>query len=980
MTARLDPRPGEWIDRRRSLSFRFEGKEYSGFAGDTLSSALWANGVRVLGRSFKYHRPRGLLSAANHDVNAVFADAGTTNLRGDATALREGMDFRAVNTRGGVEKDSARFVEWLSPFMPVGFYYKAFHTPRRLFPRWERLMRAMAGLGAVDTAWKRLRTPKSYSFCDVLVVGAGPAGLSAAVAAAESGARVILVDENPHPGGTLGYQGAPAPGVLESLLRRARELGVDLRTGTEAAGYYADHWVALVDAERMSKARAKAVVFANGCFEQPCVFRNNDLPGVMLASGAQRLVYRFRVKPFDRAVVLTANADGYQAALDLREAGVDVAAVVDLRPEPEASEAGRRVAEARIPVHARSAVAEAVPRRGKRGVRGARVCPLDGEGRPLPEAGREIPCDGIAVSVGWAPADSLFCQAGGKMAYNDLLQQFVPARAPEGVFAAGRLNGIFDLNDRLADGARAGRAAAAHAGFAAGPDVRAPERAGPARSHPYPVFPHPRGKEFVDLDEDLQVKDLENAIQEGYDNVELLKRYSTFGMGPSQGKLANTNTLRILARRLGRPVAETGNPTARPFFHPVPLSHLAGRGFNPHRETPMHARHEAAGARFLHAGAWLRPAYYASPGATRDEAIAREVEAVRGRAGIVDVSTLGKIEIAGPDAAAFIERLYTARFAKMKPGTTRYAVMCDESGVVIDDGVAARIDEERFYVTSTTTGADGVFREMQRWALLWGMRVALTNVTGTYAAMNLAGPEARKILAPLTDARLDEAAFPYLGFREGTVAGAPARLLRVGFVGELGYEIHVPSHHGRHVWDAILKEGAGAGLCPFGVEAQRVLRLEKGHVIIGQDTDGLTTPFEAALDWAVKMDKPFFVGQRSLAILSKRPPKRRLVGFMLPEGYAGPAPKECHLVIEAGKITGRVTSVTESPTLQRWLGLAYVPPERAEPGKRFTVRVDGGREVEAAVASFPFYDPENRRQADGAPKAAEKKEKVREVS
>jgi sarcosine oxidase subunit alpha len=581
------------------------------------------------------------------------------------------------------------------------------------------------------------------------------------------------------------------------------------------------------------------------------------------------------------------------------------------------------------------------------------------------------------MSVGWAPADGLFCQSGGKMSYSDLLQQFVPERPQAGIFAAGRLNGIYDLADQMSDGVRAGQAAAAHAGFGTGAVTKGPERKGPAPSHPFPLFKHPKGKEFIDLDEDLQIKDIENSVQEGYDNVELLKRYSTFGMGPSQGKIANTNCIRLLARCVKQSMSETGSPTSRPFFHPVPLSHLGGRGFNPHRETPLHARHEDLGAKFMHAGLWLRPAHYASAGKSREEAIENEVGAVRTVAGLIDVSTLGKIEICGPDAGAFIERIYTHRFAKLKTGSTRYAVMCDESGVVIDDGVVARMDEQRFYVTSTTTGADGVYREMQRWALLWGLRVTLINVTGSYAALNLAGPESRSILTALTDVPLAENAFAYLGFREGTVAGAPARLLRVGFVGELGYEIHVPAQHGRHVWDAIMKEGAACGLRAFGVEAQRVLRLEKGHIIIGQDTDGLTHPFEAALDWAVKMDKPFFIGQRSLAILSKRRLGRKLVGFMLAEGHRGPLPKECHLIIKDGTISGRVTSVTTSPTLKRVLGLAYVAPEQAEVGTSITIRVDGGQEVGASVVPFPFYDPDNLRQ--GQPKPAEKKEKVKDA-
>lgn len=958
---RLGERPGEWIDRTRTVTFRFEGREVSGFLGDTLSSALWASGIRASGRSFKYHRPRGIYSMANHDVNNMFTDGTRTNLRADVTPARDGMSCFSVNTLGGVEKDSGRLVEMLSGFMPVGFYYKAFHKPRMFFPRWERLMRKMAGLGEIDPKRPRHRTPKSYSFCDVLVVGAGPSGLSAAVAAAEKGAKVILVDENPHAGGTLGYQGPDSDPILRDLVGKTLR-SVDLRLGTLAAGYYADHWVALVDEKRMSKARAKSVVFASGCYEQPAVFRNNDLPGVMLASGAQRLIYRYRVKPFDRAVVLAANAEGYLAALDLAQAGVDVAAVLDLRKEPDGSDWAQRVRDAKIPVHPEAVVVEAVPAKGKKGIVGIAV--------RLPSGPREWACDGIAVSVGWAPADGLLCQSGGRMAYSDLLEQFVPNVVPPGIFAAGRLNGIYTLADRLADGRRAGEAAAAHAGVYGGPLSEAPKRQGPPRSHPFPIWKHPKSKEFLDLDEDVQIKDIENAAQEGYDNVELLKRYSTFGMGPSQGKISNTNCIRTLARFLKKSVGDTGSPTARPFVHPVPLSHLAGRGFSPHRQTAMHGFHEGADAQFLHAGVWLRPAYY---GKDRNDSIVREVQAVRHRSGLIDVSTLGKLEINGPDAGAFIDRIYTAKFAKLKTGTTRYAVMCDESGVVIDDGVAARIDEDRFYVTCTTTGADGVYRELQRWAIVWGMRVTLLNLTGTYAAMNLAGPESRKVLAPLTDVRLEEAAFPYLGFREGTVAGVPARLLRVGFVGELGYEIHVPAQFGRHVWDTISR----AGVAPFGVEAQRLLRLEKGHIIIGQDTDGLTHPFEAALDWAVKMDKPFFVGQRSLAILAKKPLKRKLVGFMLPETYRGPSPKECHLVVRGGKITGRVTSVSPSPALGRILGLAYVAPDQAAIGSPLTIRIDRSLEILAHVVAFPFYDPENLRQTEGV--RPEKKERVKEA-
>ena len=365
----------------------------------------------------------------------------------------------------------------------------------------------------------------------------------------------------------------------------------------------------------------------------------------------------------------------------------------------------------------------------------------------------------------------------------------------------------------------------------------------------------------------------------------------------------------------------------------------------------------------MHAGNWLRPEYYAVAGKTRREAITEEVTAVRQRVGLIDVGTLGKLEISGPDAAAFIERIYTGRFAKLQAGMTRYVLMCDESGVIIDDGVTARLAPDRFYVTTTTSGSDAVAREMRRWALVWGMKIVLVNATGTYAVMNVAGPHSRRVLESLTRVDLAPEQFPYLGVREGEVAEVPARLLRVGFVGEWGYEIHVPVDSAVWVWDRLVEAGIDFGIQPFGVEAQRILRLEKGHVIIGQDTDGLTHPFEAGMNWAVKMDKFFFVGQRSLSILSKKPLTRTLVGFSLPESHAGPIPKECHLVIDSGEIAGRVTSVTFSPALGRVIGLAYVKPEQSKVGSSIEIRVDRGEMIRATVVRTPFYDPENLRQA-----------------
>jgi sarcosine oxidase subunit alpha len=949
---------GEWIDRSKPLDFEFEARSFQGFAGDTVTSALCAAGVSALGRSFKYHRLRGVLSMANHDVNALFQDGGRLNLRGDVTPLRESMRLSAVNTFGGVKYDRARVLDRLSALFPVGFYYKAFHSPASLFPFWERVFRRMTGLGELDFSMQRQRTPKRYDFCDVLVVGAGPSGLSAALACADAGAKVCIVDENARVGGSLTYQrggGDRAVALLQDLGERAnRHSNITIRPGTLAGGYYADHWVPLIENQRMTKMRARAVIVASGVFEQPAVFHNNDLPGAMLASAAQRLIHRYAVKPMQSAVVLTANDDGYEAALDLRAHDVRVDAVVDLRTGASPSAAAVKVAEAGVRIYSAHGIHELRTKAGRVGA--AVVCPLLANGELDVARPEIIGCDGVLMSVGYAPAAALLYQAGAKMRFDEPVQQFVPETLPPGVFAAGRVNGVYALEGRLQDGIRAGGQAARYLGFEAG-DAAAVPRASVSPSHPYPIFDHPRAKNFVDFDEDLQLKDFFNAAQEGFDNIELLKRYTTVGMGPSQGKHSNMNAIRILAKLLDKSPGEVGSTTARPFFHPVPLSHLAGRGFHPYRQTPLHSRHESAGAVFMQAGAWLRPEYYAATGRSKSEAVTEEALTVRSRAGIIDVGTLGKMEIAGPDAAAFLERCYTGRFGNMKSGMTRYALMLDEAGVIIDDGVVARLAEERFYFTTTTTGSANVYREMTRLNTLWKMRVGIVNATGAYAAVNLAGPRSRDVLAAVTRLDLSAEAFPYLGVREGEVADLPVRIMRVGFVGELGFEIHVPADGAGLLWDALMQAGGTHGIRPFGVEAQRLLRLEKAHIIIGQDTDGLTTPLEAAMGWAMKMDKPYFIGQRSLKILGAKKPKTQLVGFTLDAADGSAVPSECHLVIRDGEMAGRVTSIGFSSVLGRHVGLAFVAPDMAVDGTRFFIRADQGRMVEARVVPTPFYDP-----------------------
>ncbi len=955
MMYRLPPIEGEWIDRARPLAFEFEGRGFTGFAGDTISAALAAAGEMMLARSFKYHRPRGIHSFANHDANNLFEVDGVPNVRGDVTPLAAGARVTAVNTRGGLAQDRTRFIEWLAPFLPVGFYYKAFFgtglSGAARFPAWERRIRRLSGLGRIDSRARRGRTPKRYAFCDVLVVGAGPAGLAAALAAADAGARVLLIDENARAGGSGRWSGAPAAELAALVERVAGHQNLETLLSTFAAGYYADHWLALIEPGRMSKVRAGAVVFATGVIEQPAVFRNNDLPGVLTGSAAQRLLHRHAIAPGRRVVVLTANREGYELARDLAAHQVNVAAVLDLRGGAGADAAG---------LHGVRCIAGVEPETalGTGAVRALRFRHAAADGGMRAET---IDCDAVLMSVGFAPAGQLLAQAGAGFEYDAALGQHVPVKLPGGVFAAGRVAGGYEFAARCASGREAGLAAAAQArGAALTPPVaiRVPpaprsgaEQAVRPVSHPHPVFAHARGRDFVDLDEDLQVHDLLDAAQEGFDSTELLKRYSTLGMGPSQGKHSNVNGARILLRARGATLADTALTTQRPFYHPVPLAHLAGAGFHATRRTGAHPEHDRLEAQWMTVGGWQRVEYYRRAGFERAACIAAEVRAVREHAGLIDVSTLGKIEIHGPDAGAFLDRVYTGIFSDLRVGMTRYGVLLDESGIVRDDGVIARLGPQSYYFTTTTGGAANVYRELLLWNARWRMDCVFVNSTGQRAALNLAGPASRALLQPFTDIDLSEAAFPFLGAREGLVAGIRARVLRVGFVAALGYEIHVPNGAARKLWSH-LRTAVETGGAVFGVEAQRLLRLEKGHAIVAQDTDNLTNPFEAGLGWAVRMGKPFFVGQRSLRIHQRRGARQQLVGIELEPD--APTVHEANLIVHDGDIAGRVTSIGRSPTLGRVIGLAMAAPPLAAPGTALTIRASDGALVRARVVKTPF--------------------------
>lgn len=925
--ARLPAPYGVRIERDHPVTFTFDGAEYTGCRGDSVASALLANDVWLIGRSFKYHRPRSVLSLTRADSNLYVTVDGVPNQPAERLGIAPGMKVDPQNFKGSLKRDRWATTGWFSRFLPVGFYYWTFYRPKGVWRHWEKLIRARAGLGRLDPGHRWRTRAKAYDWADVVVIGGGESGSAAARAAAATGAEVLLVDEG---------RGQAATDAM----------GFRVRQGCAVHGIYGDGWIAATEQGRLLKIRAAQIVVATGALQQPAVFRNNDLPGILLGTAVEELTREYAVRIGEKVVVVTSGRDGYEAAATLMETGGYAVTIVDRRsePGPEAGvlvKRGAKLLSGHIPV---AAV-------GTTRVRGLRVRALNDGG-----AEKDLPCDIVASCGGGVPDAALWCHAGGRLTFDRAASSWRLSGDPDRLVAAGAVRGFVDHADCVADGEWAGQTAAARAGFGDAPSTS--QMVPPASGQEPIIVPHPRGHEFVDVDEDLTIKDLQAAVAQGFDHVQLLKRYSTLGMGPSQGRHALGAASEIAATARGDDPKSVGTTTFRPPLHGLPFDSLAGDAFHPERRTPMDGWHRENGAEMMVAGAWWRPAYYGKPGDAMAAAL-REARAVREAVGLIDVSTLGKIEIRGPDAAAFLERFYTFRYAKQPVGRSRYLLATDETGAIVDDGVACRLTDDHFYVTTTTGTSDQIYRTMLWWNIYWRFDVDITNVTGAYAALNIAGPLSRKALARAAALDVGKEAFPYLAVRIGEVAGVHARILRVGFVGELGFEIHVPAGFGAHVWASLMDAGRDEGLVPFGVEAQRLLRLEKGHIIVGQDTDGLTFPREVGMDWAVAQ-KPDFVGKRSIDIHNKRGIDRILVGFRLAEGEA--PVEEGELTIRDGAIAGRVTSSGTETGSGRSIGLAYVDPGDAEPGTQIEIKRGSGRKVAAEVVALPFYDPENERQ------------------
>jgi sarcosine oxidase, subunit alpha len=971
---------GGRIHRDRPLAFNFDARNYIGCEGDTVASALLANDVHLVGRSFKYHRPRGIVAAGAEEPNAlVTVDRGagrlTPNLRATQVALYDGLRAHSQNRWPSLRFDLGATADRLSSLLTTGFYYKTFMWPPAMWHRfYEPMIRAAAGLGRAPHAPDADRYLHHYVHCELLVIGGGPAGLATALAASANGARVILCDEQEEIGGSLlaetetPIDDMPAPAWLDDALTTLGAQGsVTLLPRTTAFGWFPDNLIGLAERvtdhlaapdprlprERLWQVRAAAVVLAAGAIERPLVFPHNDRPGVMLADAARVYLQRYGVKPGGRVVVATTHDSAYRAALALHAAGVTIAGIADARTTPH-SAAVIAAHDASLPIFTGTTVTGTAGRLRLRDVR------LSGRAAALQ-------CDTLLMCGGWTPSVHLFSQSRGKLRFDAAIGAFVPAEAAPHLQCVGACTGTFGLAACLEEGYAAGEAAAR--GHAAPRRFDRPETTLSDTAELAPAAA-PHGKAFVDLQNDVTTKDLQIATREGFRSIEHVKRYTTAGMATDQGKTSNVNALATVAGILQQPVPAVGHTTFRMPYTPVTFGTMAGaaRGdlLDPVRQTPTHPWAASHGAVFEDVGTWKRARCFLHPGEHEHAAIARECRSVRNAVGLLDASTLGKIEAVGPDAAQYLDLLYTIDVTSLSPGRCRYAVLLGENGFVLDDGIIARLTPDRFHITTTTGGAARVLHHMEdyRQTEFTNLKVWLTLTTEQWGVIAVQGSRSREVIAPLVEG-IDLAMMPHMSVRSCRVAGVAARLFRASFTGELGYEINVPTGFTQVVWDALLAAGAPFDITPYGTEAMHVLRAEKGYFMVGHETDGTATPDDLGLAWMVSRRKRDFVGKRSLTLPDMmRNDRLQLVGLLstdartvLQEGAQLTADAEARV---PAALLGHVTSAYWSDTLQRSIALALVAGGRSRIGHTLHVPMTD-RILPVTVVPPVFHDSEGTR-------------------
>ena len=987
-----------FIDETTRVSFKFDGKTYYGFKGDTLASALIANGIHLVARSFKYHRPRGIMTAGSEEPNAIVQINGNTaytepNVRATEIEIYDGLEASSQNCWPNVNFDIGGINNILSPLLPAGFYYKTFMWPASFWEKYEYFIRKSAGLGKSPTKSDPDLYEHKYIHCDVLVIGGGISGIMAAKTAAENNYKTLLLDEKPHLGGTTIYQSSEFNKInnqysskwLENEISKLKNIkNLEIKTRTSVAAYHGYNFLLarenLTDhlplnkkkdkiRQRLLKIRAKKVIVATGSIERPLIFNNNDRPGIILSSAIKKYSDYYGVVCGKENILFTNNDSAYETAISLFNKGIKINAIIDIR-EKVNSEITNHAEKIGIKIYNSYTI---VDTSGYRRIKEVSIMKLSKDGQSVTGSKIKIKCNCLGISGGWTPAVHLFTQSGGKLKFDNEDNVFIPSKYPSDQISIGSCNGEFDLNTIIKN---FNQNIKNFLGIdkTSFEDLKINSTKEILKRNIW-LLPSDKAigkcKPFVDFQNDATAKDIKLALREGFRSIEHVKRYTTTGMGTDQGKLGNMHALGIISDTSGVKMSDLGTTTFRPPYTPLTFGTIVGRNvgefFDIFRKTPMHDWHVDNNAEFENVGQWKRAWYYPKKGESMFDAVQRESKAARDGAGILDASTLGKIDIQGSDASEFLNRVYTNAWSKLAIGKCRYGLMLNEDGMVYDDGVTTRLDENHYIMTTTTGGAATVLGKLEDYLQTeWPeLDVYLTSVTDHFATISVCGPNSKKIVKKvIPDLDLSDEEFPHMSFKNAKIDNIKCRVMRISFTGEQSYEINIQANFGKSVWEKCMEAGKEFNITPYGTETMHLLRAEKGFIIVGQDTDATLTPIDLQMDWIVSKKKYDFIGKRSLYRSDTiREDRKQLVGIVTED------PREvleegAQIVADVSKkpveMLGHITSSYFSPNLNKSIALGVVKGGKNMLGKKLFIPMKN-KIISVQVADPVFLDKENKR-------------------